>query len=204
MWGGPEALGPQPGRALGLPVCCRGCPGTQRSSRGPLPPAPALGLSTPTRSSSWAAPSFYKARVAGSSEEEVAAASDKRCFLFPAWSQYLTREEKIVPLALRVQGESRSWDPQKLLTSSTEGVAVFRNLTVWFCPCPGCPRKPLTPDLTATMCRIRAPPKSFCPGSSSAFTPPAHWASSQPFLLDQGPPVAAFPLHFRLGCPSRV
>ena len=47
-------------------------------------------------------------------------------------------------------------------------------------------------------------PKSFCPELSSAFCPPAHWASSQPFLLDQGPSVAAFPLPFRLGCPSHV
>lgn len=80
---------------------------------------------------------------------------------------------------------------------------MFPSLTVWFCPAPAAPKSP-SPLTLQPPRRMWAPPKSFCPELSSAFCPPAHWASSQPFLLDQGPSVAAFPLPFRLGCPSHV
>lgn len=108
---GPGGTGPQPGRAQGSRSAAERMPRDPANQpRGPLPPAPALGLSTRKVRQLESAPSFYKARDwLEPSEEEVAAASDKRCFLFPAWESISDkRGEKIVPLALRVQGESHA------------------------------------------------------------------------------------------------
>lgn len=150
---GQGGTGPQPGRAQGSRSAAERMPRDPANQpRGPLPPAPALGLSTHKVRQLESAPSFYKARDwLEPSEEEVAAASDKRCFLFPAWESISDkRGEKIVPLALRVS-PTQLQSPQKLPDFFHRRSCCVLQPHCLVLPCPGCPRKPLTPDLTATM-----------------------------------------------------
>ena len=77
---------------------------------------------------------------------------------------------------------------------------MFPNLTVWFCPAPAAPESP-SPLTLQPPCRMRAPPKPFCPGSSSTFCPLAHRACSRPFLLGQGPPCGCLPITLSVGLP---
>ena len=153
---GPGSAGPQRGRAQGSRSAAERMPRNPASQpRGQLPSAPALGPYTLKVRQLESAPSFCKARDwLEPSEEEVATASDKRCFLFPAWESISDkRGEKIMPLALRVQGESHTAaeTARSCPASSSEGATVFPNLSAQSCPAPAAPQSPPTPDHTASV-----------------------------------------------------
>lgn len=203
---GPGSAGPQLGRAQGSRSAAERLPRNPAGQpRGWLPSAPALGPYTLKVRQLESAPSFCKARDwLEPSEEEVAAASDKRCFLFPAWESISDkRGEKIMPLALRVQGESHTAAEavRSCPASSSQGVTVFPNLTVQYCPAPAAPKAP-RPLTTQPACRMPAPPESSCPVSSSTLCSPPTESVHSPLCWTKGLPVAAFLLRFQLGCPS--
>lgn len=104
--------------------------------RGPCPPAPTQGPHAHAGQAAGAAPLFCKARDwLEPSEEEVATASDKRCFLFPAWESVSDeRGEKIMPLLSGFSGS------QKLPGFfHRRGTALFLDLTVPELPSPADP-----------------------------------------------------------------
>ena len=112
MQGGPGRRWAPARPGLGVQICCReDAPGPSEPAEGRTPTSAGPGALHPQGPAAGVPlPPFYKARDwLEPSEEEVAAASDKRCFLFPAWESISDkRGEKIVPLALRVQGESHA------------------------------------------------------------------------------------------------